>query len=506
MGVEPDYLYGRTSHSFLSVHQLANRRRRIGLQNPQQRLQSSLHSEPSQHLQSTTRQNAPPPIGFRQNLELGSTNMLDNTLWNENLVPPQRTPYMIDTTFPPLRQHNSIEQVSSRDPAAGQMRCHEHGAHQILPLENSFPYQPMPTLGRIFEGYIPDHRNTEVEDTQPHVAFPTSAFNGRRNAPASSETIVRDFAEVPEQHSTQNARGVTAPAYQSHTALGAESRPAIQPPNPQASVGVGSLVPDSTTGLYFSSYAHAKAACRRAKWHTPTSRKPLPSTDAEKQEIVVRLRQAILNTTDTKDKKGSAYRKRWEDGTSYLVPHVEHVAWSILEEALNLHQHGFTAPMFDGSQDEAFDKDLKFGKRIDALENLFKNWKSSCDAVMKGEKIAVYVAAPRHYYHRNGANQKSNARRATTIAIGKAAEANRAPRPPQRRRQVDRDSKDSGDATADSSSAQGDRGVANKNSVRRNNKRAKTVEGFQASANSQDTETNNLVPDFLDPFNPFAFV
>ena len=214
------------------------------------------------------------------------------------------------------------------------------GTHQALPLANAFYYEAVPAEEHVYDGYVPGFRTVKTDDAQTLAAPQAFVFNGREDASTIPSTAhVSVYGDATEQNAVQNPAEFTAPAtiVAAHTPV---SRPCTirkrggrfveQVSASQMPAGIRNLVPDPSTGLYFSSYAHAKAACRRPTQRTPADDRPLPSTDAEKQEIVRRLRQAILNTTDTKDKQGIAYRKRWLEGASYWPPYVERVTWSIL--------------------------------------------------------------------------------------------------------------------------------------------------------------------------------
>ncbi|OCK83945.1 hypothetical protein K432DRAFT_422953 [Lepidopterella palustris CBS 459.81] len=203
-------------------------------------------------------------------------------------------------------------------------------------------------------------------------------------------------------------------------------RPRQTKPARQASakpVHLQNLVPDAETGVYGSTYEDALNSITPQWWLPPMGDDPLPSTDQEKRKLVLRLRNAILNTQDTNDKKSNAYKFRWERAhPPYLVQYVDRVAWSIMQKVIDLYRNGFTAPIFDPAQDASFDKEMPFKERMDKLIELFSFWKTSCDNVMKGEKINSYIHGPASSIKRISGNKASNIKRAERLAWGKAAE------------------------------------------------------------------------------------
>ncbi|ORY08063.1 hypothetical protein BCR34DRAFT_616515 [Clohesyomyces aquaticus] len=180
--------------------------------------------------------------------------------------------------------------------------------------------------------------------------------------------------------------------------------------------------PDLETGVYGASYEEA-ARILPAYWKPPMGRTGIPQTNAERRKIVRRLRDAILNKHDTSDNKGKAYESRWgiDSPQRYRNEWVDRICWEVLNETIKLHRDGFTAPIFEKDLDMHVDKELTFTDRINGLVELFRDWKSVCDSVMKNEKVAQYVAGPVKFYARSGSNAKNNAQKKVNVDTWKAA-------------------------------------------------------------------------------------
>ncbi|OCL09662.1 hypothetical protein AOQ84DRAFT_375619 [Glonium stellatum] len=196
------------------------------------------------------------------------------------------------------------------------------------------------------------------------------------------------------------------------------------------------LKPDPETGLYFNSLSDALARFQeQPRWKGPQD-VHLPLSDDKQVEIVKRIREAILNTTDTKDTRASSYRRRWGGGSFYDVPAVDVVAWAILHQTMHLHMVGWTLPILDPTMVRLpfVDKKLGFTARINAIVKLFRHWKCSCVSAMKGEKIFQFVAGPVKQYTRNSGNSKGNAARGEHIRLGKATKGEQSSRRGRKRK------------------------------------------------------------------------
>ncbi|KAF2729923.1 hypothetical protein EJ04DRAFT_568208 [Polyplosphaeria fusca] len=129
------------------------------------------------------------------------------------------------------------------------------------------------------------------------------------------------------------------------------------------------------------------------------SRKPpmgepgVPRTEAERCVIVCRLRDVFLDDTKCLDiRERPVFRRHWGvyAQEAYKKWQVNRVCWEVLREAANLHTQGFFSPVFEVDMD----KHLTFENRIAWIQELFLRWKSTCDAVMRGEKLVCYVLGP----------------------------------------------------------------------------------------------------------------
>ncbi|KAF2119618.1 hypothetical protein BDV96DRAFT_349956 [Lophiotrema nucula] len=130
--------------------------------------------------------------------------------------------------------------------------------------------------------------------------------------------------------------------------------------------------PDPVTGVFGASYVDAIVHILPPYWKPPMGDTPFPAPGKESQLVVRRLRDALLNTNNTKDNKNNIYNAHWTPGMSkmFLEWQADRVCWEILNETFKLHEHGFVAPIFDREPDKHVDKDLTFSQRINQLVKL----------------------------------------------------------------------------------------------------------------------------------------
>ncbi|KAF2816712.1 uncharacterized protein BDZ99DRAFT_471919 [Mytilinidion resinicola] len=181
-----------------------------------------------------------------------------------------------------------------------------------------------------------------------------------------------------------------------------------------------------SNGLYWSSSAEAEHFfARTARWTPTLLQRPL--CPAERESCVVRLREAIINTTGILDNKNRCL-KPWLDG-HYTAPAAEYVAHTIVDELVNLHTFGYTAPILDSKRllESRFQQDLGFTHRLQEIEKLLFERKSVCKALMDGGDIMQLVAAPKlktkrerfvNFHQMTEYNKVGNGRKANMLAAG----------------------------------------------------------------------------------------
>jgi hypothetical protein len=96
------------------------------------------------------------------------------------------------------------------------------------------------------------------------------------------------------------------------------------------------LYRNPTTGLFFNNYAEAVTACIVPQWSPVSPDDTIPTSNAERQVVVVKLVQALQNRNRNEDKKGHVYKCRWglikSDGSVkefYNEQAMEKVCWEI---------------------------------------------------------------------------------------------------------------------------------------------------------------------------------
>jgi hypothetical protein len=183
-------------------------------------------------------------------------------------------------------------------------------------------------------------------------------------------------------------------------------------------------------GLLFTSFAEAQATIVVRGWRSPSSDITIPTTDFQRQEVVLRLLAAINNIEDVYDAQGGqSFRKRWLaplDGASvyYRDTDKEQVAWDILSLAESLHLNG---PSVFMSFDTVFwrqttsTRNWTFAERIDKIEKLLAISKARCEKLLAGLSLQTVVGHPAYLIRMTKGNGMQNGKRQLLLEAGRAA-------------------------------------------------------------------------------------
>jgi hypothetical protein len=169
----------------------------------------------------------------------------------------------------------------------------------------------------------------------------------------------------------------------------------------------------------FTSRTQARAyqLNRKFDWQCPKGDKTIPQDDFHREAYVLQLKAAMLEISRTGDHT-KTFDKRWKNPLAsgkpfYEVEHVEIVCRDLIDIAEMLHSEGpATLPIFDKEalKTAAQSKKLTFKLVLDS--------KTLCDALMKGEKHATFVACTHQMWKHIGNNRKANKNKKELLKIG----------------------------------------------------------------------------------------
>lgn len=185
-----------------------------------------------------------------------------------------------------------------------------------------------------------------------------------------------------------------------------------------------------SSGLLFSSLAEAQANIAARGWRSPSPDDSIPTTNAQRQQIVLRLLAAISSIDDVYDKQqGTNFRKRWLSQLNgalvyYQDADKEQIAWDILSLAESLHVHG---PSVFTSFDTVFwrqttgTRDWTFAFRMNKIVELLTMSKARCEKLLAGLSLQTVVGHPAYLIRMTKGNGKQNGKRQKLLKVGRAA-------------------------------------------------------------------------------------
>ncbi|KAF2124456.1 hypothetical protein P153DRAFT_132328 [Dothidotthia symphoricarpi CBS 119687] len=161
-------------------------------------------------------------------------------------------------------------------------------------------------------------------------------------------------------------------------------------------------------------------------WTAPPRDNTIPDSQEAKDIYHEQLIVAIYNNTGCIETETSkSYQNRWgDDAKFYTRCEIEAAALEILSLAIEIHQIGWTKPIFDGHMREEIYKTMffSFQERFDALISLLTISKNTCEALMKCERLHAVVGNPWLLDKRVRSNKASNGKKASRIAFATAVE------------------------------------------------------------------------------------
>jgi hypothetical protein len=238
--------------------------------------------------------------------------------------------------------------------------------------------------------------NTQASGTPMHFATQTQA------------TLAADRAHQPSQQSASHQ--LSPPVYHGQTST------------QSTYTANGTPVP-----LSFTSRTQARTYQYKRKfdWQCPKNDVTIPQNDAQREDYVHQLKAAMIDISQTGD-NSRTFSKRWKNplasGEPFYEPeHIEIVCRDLIDVAEMLHSGGpATLPIFDKEalKTAARSKDLTFAERFKLMVDLVLDSKTLCDALMRSEKLAVFVACADQKTKNLGHNRKANGDKKELLKLG----------------------------------------------------------------------------------------
>ncbi|KAF2844637.1 hypothetical protein T440DRAFT_373608, partial [Plenodomus tracheiphilus IPT5] len=158
-------------------------------------------------------------------------------------------------------------------------------------------------------------------------------------------------------------------------------------------------------------------------WHCPLNDPSVPTNDANRQTWVLRLVNAINNTTDVVDQRSAAFAKHWLSTPPFYHPAaIELLAWDICSLAEDMHTIGPIAlQITDAKQIEQVRKtrNWTFAQRMLSIIALLMKCKSRCEKCMNKANVAMVVGNPEKLLNGSRGNQKQNGKRQVLLQAGR---------------------------------------------------------------------------------------
>ncbi|KAH7347092.1 hypothetical protein BKA66DRAFT_371373, partial [Pyrenochaeta sp. MPI-SDFR-AT-0127] len=155
-------------------------------------------------------------------------------------------------------------------------------------------------------------------------------------------------------------------------------------------------------------------------WYSPAQDDSIPVTQRQTDQCIDALVQAILNNQDVRENTTTKqFRNRWADGATYYKPReIRAVAHELLDIMISVHCNGWTKHIYDKDQRALIQKTMNFSfqERFDAVVELLKCSKTSCQQAMKGERHYALVGNPVELFNRTASNKTSNKTKAGRLA------------------------------------------------------------------------------------------
>ncbi|KAI8932391.1 hypothetical protein NX059_010578 [Plenodomus lindquistii] len=158
--------------------------------------------------------------------------------------------------------------------------------------------------------------------------------------------------------------------------------------------------PTTLNGLNFKNIDQVKEFLRRPIWLTVPALWGVPTNDMETAWYVRKIMTAISSLDDVWDAEGCPWSlEKFQPGGECTDPvQVEAIAWSVVSQAISLHQNGACGPSFTSAShfqlDGETDRNATFPQRMHMVAQLLATSKLAASEVMTRQYVDKYVALP----------------------------------------------------------------------------------------------------------------
>ncbi|OAL45759.1 hypothetical protein IQ07DRAFT_683699 [Pyrenochaeta sp. DS3sAY3a] len=136
---------------------------------------------------------------------------------------------------------------------------------------------------------------------------------------------------------------------------------------------------------------------RGVYWKAPKDDETIPTTSQRKIALVKDLINSIKTNRNCKEKVDWLFLTRWADeATYYKWLDIEPLAWKILSFMVDVHEKGWTEPIFDRDLRESVQQTMffTFQDRFQALCKLLRYEKNKCEDLLKGDRWNSIIGNP----------------------------------------------------------------------------------------------------------------
>ncbi|KAJ4343407.1 hypothetical protein N0V95_006669 [Ascochyta clinopodiicola] len=213
-------------------------------------------------------------------------------------------------------------------------------------------------------------------------------------------------------------------------------------------------------------------------WHPPAGDHSIPTTPAHYKICFDLLVRAIdYSGEDVVEKRDSKeFQRRWIDREHYDPGFVQVLAKQVLDTMIDVHRNGWTYYVQDPAFRLLYHKTMyfTFRDRFNVTALVLKYSKTTCDGILKGQRLYDVIGNSYHLETRVTSNKKANSDRAIRLARVKKEEE-------LVEQKVTKHARDADDGDKDE--------VLNDqtNSLKKPKKRAKVTGGTRLSENTADS-------------------
>ncbi|KAF9690568.1 hypothetical protein EKO04_011423 [Ascochyta lentis] len=167
---------------------------------------------------------------------------------------------------------------------------------------------------------------------------------------------------------------------------------------------------------------------QQALWHSPRNDFSIPTTPTQYNVCFDLLVKAIDYVgEDVVEKRNTKeFQRRWIDREHYDEGFVQALAKQVLDTMIDVHQNGWTYYVQDPSFRLMYHKTMyfTFRDRFNVTALVLKYSKTTCDGILKGQRLYDVIGNSYHLETRVTSNKKANSDRAVRLAMIKETEKN----------------------------------------------------------------------------------